>query len=168
MTNKEIVKKITRIILKNKQKMIREEDLKNLCDEQDFDEIISEVYSNLNSVGFELISTTFLEQKYYILTSEGKDDNISPSQYGTLALVLAMSKQVDENMKREDLQSMFTEVWDTDIQFLIKHDYLREINIEGLDIIKVTPIGKAILKNIIQTLDLKNLLNIFESENEAE
>jgi len=164
MKNKEIVKNITRIILKNKQKMIREEDLKNLYEGNDFDEIISEVYTNLNKVGFELISTKFLDQKYYILTAEGKDDNITPSQYGTLALVLALSNQVDENIKVEDLKSMFSEVWDTDIEFLIKQDYLREINIKGLEIIKVTPIGKAILKNIIHSLDLKNLLNIFETK----
>ena len=164
MKNEEIVKNITRIILKNKQNMIREEDLKNLCEGNDFDEIISEVYSNLNTVGFELISTKFLDQKYYILTSEGKDDNITPSQYGTLALVLALSNQVDENIKLEDLKSMFSEVWDTDIEFLIKQDFLREISMEGLEIIKVTPTGKAILKNIIQSLDLKNLLNIFETE----
>ena len=164
MKNEKIIKKITQLILKNKQKMIREEDLKNLCEENDFDEIIAQVYSNLNTVGFELISTTFLDQKYYILTAEGKDDNISPSQYGTLALVLALSKQVDENIRLEDLKSMFSEVWDTDIEFLIKNDYLRKINIEGLEIIKVTPIGKAILKNVIQTIDLKNLLNIFKSE----
>ena len=99
----EIVKNITKLILTNPQKIIREEDIKNLSKEFNFEEIMSEVYINLRNVGFELIKTKFLEQQFYILTSEGKDDNITPSQYGTLALIVALSKEVDENIKIEDL-----------------------------------------------------------------
>ena len=88
----QIVRNITKLILTNQQKMVREEDLKNLCEGSNFDQIINEVYLNLKKVGFELITTKFLDQKYYVLTSEGKDDNITPSQYGTLALIVALSK----------------------------------------------------------------------------
>jgi len=45
---------------------------------------------------------------------------------------------------------------------LIDNDYLRKN--EDLAIIRVSPLGKAILKNIIQDLRLKNLLNVFEEE----
>ncbi len=161
----EIVRNITKIILTDQQKIIREDDLRNLCAHNlDFSQVINSVYNNLKNVGFELISTNFLEQKYYILTSEGKDDNITPSQYGTLALILALSKEVDENIKLSDLKEMFSEVWTSDVEFLIANDYLRLIQIEDLEIVKVTPSGKAILKNIIQNLQLKNLLNIFEKK----
>jgi len=156
----EIVQNITRIILTNPQKMIREEDLRNLCKNFEFKNIISKVYLNLKNVGFELITTKFLDQNYYILTSYGKDDNITPSQYGTLALILALSKEVDENIKIYDLKEIFGKVWNSDIKFLIDNDYIREF--ENLGIIKVTPLGKALLKNIIQNLQLKNLLRIFE------
>ena len=155
-----IVKNITRIILTNPLKMIREEDIKNLCKDYDFDTIISKIYINLKNVGFELISSKFMDQNFYILTTEGKDDKITPAQYGILALILGLTKEVDENIKIDDLKEIFAKVWETDIQFLINNDYLRKIDEFG--IIKVTPLGKAIFKNLIQDLNLKNLLKIFE------
>ncbi len=163
----DMIRRISKLILTNQQKMIREEDLKNLFDNSmnyDFNKIISEVYVNLKNIGFELITTVFLEQKYYVLTSEGKDDNLTPSQYGTLALILALSKEVDENMRLSDLQDIFSEVWNADVEFLIEKDYLRKIQVKSLEIVKVTPIGKAIMKNIIQDLSLKNLLNVFKNQ----
>lgn len=158
----EAVKNITKIILTSPQKMIREDDLRNLSKNFDFEQIISTVYLNLKKIGFEFIKSNFLDQKFYVLTSEGKDDGITPSQYGTLALILALSKEVDENIKISDLKEIFKEVWADDVEFLIENDYLRKI--EDLDIIKITPLGKAILKNIIQDLNLKNLLNAFKGK----
>lgn len=158
----DLVRLVTKIILTSPQKMIREEDLRNLCKNFDFEQIISSVYINLKNVGFDFIVSKFLDQKYYVLTSEGKDDNISPSQYGTLALILALSKEVDENIRIDDLKEIFVDVWASDIQFLIDNDYLREN--EDLKIIKVTPLGKAALKSIIEDLQLRNLLKIFQEE----
>ncbi|MFW9770570.1 MAG: hypothetical protein ACFFFB_02005 [Candidatus Heimdallarchaeota archaeon] len=155
----ELVKLITNTILTQPQKMIREEDLKNLCKNYDFDKIISEVYLNLKNVGFEFIKSKFLNETFYILTSEGKDDTISASQYGTLALILAISKEIDDKLKFEDLKEIFSEVWESDIEFLIRKDYLRKI--EDSNILSVTPQGKALMKNIIQNLNLKNLLDLF-------
>ncbi|MBY8986394.1 MAG: hypothetical protein KGD65_15075 [Candidatus Lokiarchaeota archaeon] len=156
----EVVRNITKIVLTNPQKMIREEDLKNLSKNFNFDTVMSDIYVKLKTIGFELIKTTFLEQKFYILTSEGKDDNVTPSQYGTLALIIALSKEVDENIKIEDLKEIFADTWDSDIQFLIDNDYLRRF--EELGIIKVAPLGKAIMKNIIRDIQLKNLLELFK------
>ncbi len=158
----EIIKNITKLILTNPQKIVREEDLKNLSKNFDFEEIMSDVYLNLRNVGFELIRTKFIEQQFYILTSDGKDDNITPSQYGILALIIALSKEVDENIKIDDLKEIFAELWDTDVQFLINNDYLRKF--DDLGLIKVTPLGKATMKNIIKDLQLKNILNVFENE----
>jgi len=155
----EIVKNIAKILLTNPQKMIREDDLRNLSKDFNFETVMSDIYVKLQNIGFELIKTTFLEQKFYILTSEGKDDNVTPSQYGTLALVVALSKEVDENIKIEDLKDIFADIWDSDIQFLIDNDYLRRF--EELGIIKVAPLGKAIMKNIIGDIQLKNLLELF-------
>ncbi|MFW9998937.1 MAG: hypothetical protein ACFE9Q_11515 [Candidatus Hodarchaeota archaeon] len=161
-SNNEVVKNITRLILTNPQKIIREEDLRNLSKNFSFEQIMSDVYLKLRNVGFELIKTKFIEQDFYILTSDGKDDNITPSQYGILALILALGKEIDENIKIDDLKEIFAELWDTDIQFLINNDYLRRFDELGL--IKVTPLGKATMKNIIKELELKNLLNIFEND----
>jgi len=159
----QIVRKITKLILTNQQKMLRDEDLKNLCEGSNFDQIINEVYLNLKKVGFELITTKFLDQKYYVLTSEGKDDNITPSQYGTLALIVALSKEVDENIKVDDLKKILSEVWTSDVEFLIENDYLRKISIDDLELVKITPLGKAALKNIIQDIQLKNLIEVFKN-----
>jgi len=155
------VREITKIVLTSPQKMIRKEDIVNLSRGFDFEKIISDVYRNLTKVGFEFISSNFLGHKYYILTSEGKDDRISPSQYGTLALIIALSKEVDENININDLKEIFFEVWDTDIQFLIENDYLRKD--DALNIIKVTPLGKSLLKDIINALELKKIINFFKS-----
>ncbi|MFX1456318.1 MAG: hypothetical protein ACFFDB_13170 [Promethearchaeota archaeon] len=156
----EVVRNITKIILTNPQKMIREEDLKNLSRNFDFETTMSKIYLNLQDIGFELIKTTFLEQTFYIVTSEGKDDNVTPSQYGVLALIVALSKEVDENLQIEDLKEIFKEIWDTDIEFLIENDYLRKF--EDLGIIKVAPLGKAIMKNIIGNIQLKSLLELLK------
>lgn len=156
------VRKITKLILTNPQKLIREDDLKTLSSMQDFEDLISEVYTNLQKVGFELIKTKFFDQTFYVLTTNGMDDTISPSQYGILALITALSKELEENLPIKDIKDVFSDMWNSDVKFLIENDYLREN--EELDIIRVTPLGKAILKNIIQDLRLKNLLNVFEEE----
>ena len=156
------VRKITKLILTNPQKLIREDDLKTLSSEQDFEDLISEAYTNLQNVGFELIKTKFFDQTFYVLTTDGMDDTISPTQYGILALITALSKELEENLPIKDIKEIFSDLWNSDVKFLIDNDYLREN--EELDIIRVTPLGKAILKNIIQDLRLKNLLNVFEEE----
>ena len=161
----EIVKNIAKIVLTSPQKMIREEDLLILTKNLDFEEVISAVYSNLKNVGFEFIKSKFLDQNYYILTSEGKDDRVTPSQYGTLVLILALSKELDDNLDLNDLKDIFKEVWNTDMKFLIDNDYLRKI--EDQNILKITPLGKALLKNIIKDIDLKNLLEVFKRKKET-
>jgi hypothetical protein len=159
------VRKITRLFLTTEQRMIREEDLINICDESlDFNQVINEIYTNLKNVGLELIKSNFLENKYYILTSEGKDDDITPSQYGTLALILALSKEVDENLKLADAKQIFSNVWRSDVEYLLEENYLRRLSINNLEIIKVTPLGRALMKNIIQDLTLKSLLEVFKKE----
>ncbi|MBY9006184.1 MAG: hypothetical protein KGD63_05455 [Candidatus Lokiarchaeota archaeon] len=163
--NQEIITKITKLILTNEQKLIREDDLNNLIDPSyDFNQIINIVYDNLKEVGFELITSTFLDQKYYILTSDGKDDNITPSQYGALALISALSKEIDDNLKLNDIKDIFSQVWESDVKFLIDNDYLRKISINELEIVKITPLGKALMKNIHKDLQLKNLIDIFKKE----
>ncbi len=166
LTFKEVVKNIAKIVLTSPQKMIREEDLRIISKDFEFEEIISAVYLNLKNIGFEFIKSKFLDQIYYVLTSEGKDDSITPSQYGTLALILALSKEIDENLEINDLEEIFKVVWTSDVEFLIKNDYLRRF--EDQNILRITPLGKALLKNVLQDLDLKNLLEVFTAKNQAD
>ena len=162
----EVVRNIAKIVLTSPQKMIREEDLRILSKNFEFEEIISAVYLNLQNIGFEFIKSKFLDQVFYVLTSEGKDDNVLPSQYGTLALILALSKEIDENLEIKDLEEIFKEVWMSDVEFLIENDYLRKF--EDQKILRVTPLGKALLKNVLQDLDLKNLLEAFSAKNQPD
>ena len=165
-TFEEVVKNIAKLVLTSPQKMIREEDLRIISKDFEFEEIISAVYLNLKNIGFEFVKSKFLDQVYYVLTSEGKDDNITPSQYGTLALILALSKELDENLEINDLEEIFKVVWTSDVEFLINNDYLRRF--EDQNILRITPLGKALLKNILQDLDLKNLLETFMSKNQGD
>lgn len=159
-----MIREIAKLILTNKKKMVKEEDLIRLYDKSasDFDETFKALYEQFNKLGFELIKSEFQGNNYYVLTSEGKDDNITPSQYGSLALIAALSKEVNENIKVEDIKEIFKDQWNLDIKFLIDNDFLRKI--EDLGIIKITPIGKAILKEILPDLSLDTLLDIFEVE----
>jgi len=161
----DIVRNIAKIVITSPQKMIREEDLLILTKNLNFDQVISAVYSNLKNVGFEFIKSRFLGQNYYILTSEGKDDRVTPSQYGTLALILALSKEMDGNLDLNDLKDIFKEVWNTDMKFLFENDYIRKI--EDQNILTITPLGKALLKNIIKDIELKNLLEVFKRKKET-
>jgi predicted transcriptional regulator len=163
-TFEDTVRKISKMILINEHKMVREEDLIQLCPESiNFDQVINHTYQNLIEMGFELITSTFLDQKYYILTSEGKDDDITPTQYGILAMFLALSKEVDENLKYSDMKKIFSEVWDN-VELLIEKDFIRKISIRSTEILKMTPLGKALLKNVIQNINLKTLLDVFKKE----
>ena len=162
----DVVRNIAKIVLTSPQKMIREEDLRILSKNFEFEEIISAVYLNLQNIGFEFIKSKFLDQVFYVLTSEGKDDNVLPSQYGTLALILALSKEIDENLEIKDLEEIFKDVWTSDVEFLIENDYLRKF--EDQKILRVTPLGKALLKNVLQDLDLKNLLEAFSAKNQPD
>jgi len=157
-----MTREIAKLILTNKKKMVKEEDLIRLYDKStsDFDDTFKELYEQFNKLGFELIKSEFQGNNYYVLTSEGKDDNITPSQYGSLALIAALSKEVNDNIKIEDLKEIFKDQWNSDIKFLIDNDYLRKI--DNLGIVKITPIGKAVLKEILPDLSLDTLLDIFE------
>ncbi len=158
------VKSISRVILTSRQKMIMENDLITLAGEQDFNTVISLVYENLKNLGFDLVKTKFLEHTYYILTTEGISDDLTSSQYGVLSLILALSKELDDNLRIEDLKSIVSDMWESDVEKLIQLDYIRKLDIEGYEVIRLTPLGKAVMKNVINDLKLDSLLNILEEK----
>jgi len=53
MEYNESVTNITKMIITSPQRLIREEDLRNLCVGFDFEDILSEVYVNLKNIGFD-------------------------------------------------------------------------------------------------------------------
>jgi len=62
-------------------------------------------------------------------------------------------------------KDIFKEVWNADMKFLIENDYVRKI--EDQNILKITPLGKALLKNIAKDIELKNLLEAFKGKKET-
>lgn len=157
----DLVKKICKIILTNEKKMIKEKDLIEIClNSGNFDKIIKEVYNNLRNIGFELVKTSYLEEKYYILTTEGKEKILSPVHYGILSLIVALNNELGENLNYFELKNIFANVWEN-VEYLIKHNYLTQIKSKDHNLIKITPIGKGVLKNMISEINLKKILEIF-------
>ncbi|MHA1195378.1 MAG: hypothetical protein ACTSRH_04625 [Promethearchaeota archaeon] len=161
----ENVRKISRLILTSPQKLIREEDLRNMIKDHDFNQIIGKVYHDLKQVGFELIKTKFQDETYYILTTEGKDDEITPTQYGILAILIALTNELGENLNLAYMKDLFVDLWEIDIKPLVKDNYL-QID-ENLGILRVSPLGKALLKEIAKNLTLKNLLSSFNLDDNS-
>ena len=157
----QFVENICKIIITNERKVIKEQDLLKICPESvNFDVIISNVYNNLKKIGFELVKTTFLEEKYYILTTDGKDRDLSPTHYGILALIIALNNELGENLNYFELKNILKEVWEN-VEFLLDNKYLAQIKTGGQKIIKLTPLGKGVLKNLISEIDLKKFFNLF-------
>lgn len=160
-----LARKFCKIFLINEKKMIRERDLIEMCLNPDnFDNIIKKVHNNLKNIGFELVKTSFLEEKYYILTTEGKEKALSPIHYGILALIVALNNEIGENLNYFELKNILKDVWEN-VEYLIKNNYLTQIKTRDHHLIKITPIGKGVLKNIISEINLKKLLEIFEKTN---
>ena len=80
-----------------------------------------------------------------------------------MAIIATLGKDLEEVIPIKDVKEIFKEIWDTDIKFLIDNDYIRKN--EELNIIRLSPLGKAVLKNIYKDLRLDNLIKIFENEN---
>ncbi|MCK4281693.1 MAG: hypothetical protein KAX10_06235 [Candidatus Lokiarchaeota archaeon] len=163
--NDNLVKKISKIILINEKKMIRERDLIEMCSNlENFNDIIKKVHNNLKNIGFELVKTSYLEEKYYILTTEGKEKALSPIHYGILAIIIALNNEIGENLNYFELKNILKDVWEN-VEYLIKNNYLAQIKSRDYHLIKITPIGKGVLKNIISEINLKKILELFEKTN---
>ena len=74
--------------------------------------------------------------------------------------LLDPANPIEMNNIIDDLKEIFKDQWNSDIKFLIDNDYLRKF--DNLGLVKITPIGKAILKEVMPDLSLDKLLDIFE------
>ena len=80
------IKRICRLLLESQEKTIKEKDLLTLVENDDdlFQEVIGEVNTRFDELGYELIRTTFMDEIYYLLSSSGMDKNLTPQMYGIL------------------------------------------------------------------------------------
>ena len=164
MENEILLQQISRLIIQNKKKIVKERDIINLCsDDEEYKRIIPVLVQNFKLIGFSLIRTTFQGKRYFVLTTPGKDDAISPSMYGTLGLIIALYNEVGRNIELTKIKQIFKELWD-EVEELITHNYLQISKDKGTEIITITPIGKAAFKNILKELNLPKILSFQDLE----
>ena len=168
MDNDILTQQLSRLLIQNKKKMINERDIINLCsNEEEYNEVIPILVKNFKLIGFSLIRTTYQGNRYLVLTSAGKDDKISPSMYGVLGLIIALYNEIGHDIEITKIKNIFSDLWD-DIEELMSQNYLEIINNRGMDILAITPIGKAAFKNILKDLNLPTLLSIANFEEKPE
>ena len=157
------INRLSQFILQNKLGMVREQDLQNLCPSaEEFVQTIPELIKNFHAIGLSLIRTTFKGEKYFVLTSPGKDPLISPNMYGTLALILATYNEIGSSLPIEQIRTLFQEVWG-DVEQLISANYLSADTTSQDEHLLITPLGKAAFKNIAKNLNFRELIE-FSSE----
>jgi len=150
----------SRILLENNARMSREQDLKNLCEsEEEYETIIPELVKRFTSLGISLVRTQFHGERYYVLTTPGKDDIMTPNMYATLGLLIALYNDVGADIPFSQVQDIFKEVWG-DIEALLKVNYLERTNIHERDLLEITPLGKGAFKNVIKSLELKEFFDL--------
>lgn len=167
MNDSKYVKKICQAILQNNSPQIKEDDLRNLIQIDSFDEVIRQCVSLLNDLGYSLIRTTYNGEKYFVLTTPGKDERVSPIMYGILISLLALYKEIGQSITEKDLKKIFDDVWN-DCLMLIENGYLEIQEIQGKKEVLITPIGKAACKNIYNQIDLKDILNKIDKKESVE
>ena len=154
------IKRICRLLLETQEKMIKEKDLLILAENDDdlFQEIISEVNSRFDEVGYELIRTTFMDEAYYLLASSGMDKNLTPQMYGILGLIFSFQKEFTRDMSLPEAKEIFRSQWQ-EIVFLQEKGYLKEHSLQKETYLLITPIGKVIFKDLISDISLDAILD---------
>lgn len=156
------VKKISKIFLEGTNRMLSEKDLLIYLDSIDLlEELLDDLNARFENIGYEIISTVFLKEKYYLLATEGKDMRLKPEQYGILAIILGINKEIGRDLAVNEFKDLFSNVW-RDIEFLLKSGYLSENTIKKETYFILTPLTKILFKNVIDQIALTKILNEFE------
>lgn len=158
------LKKLARIFLESEKKMIRRDDLlAYVHDAEILDSMISDLLERFEPLGYEMIRTKYLNDVYYVLTSSGVDKNLTPTMYGALAILLALNREFGKDLQYLKAKELFIEIWDQ-IEFLIENNYLDKITIKGEDYVVLTPVGKAMFKNVIANINIEQILKNLSPE----
>lgn len=153
------IKRICRLLLESQEKMVKEKDLLTLAenDEDLFQDIISEVNSRFDEIGYELIRTSFMDEAYYLLASSGMDKNLTPQMYGILGLIFSYQKEFSRDMNLLEAKEIFKSQWQ-EILFLQEKGYLKEHTLQKETYLLITPIGKVLFKDLISDISLDAIL----------
>lgn len=158
------IKKIARIFLESEKKMIKRMDLLAFVHDSDLlDEMISDLLDRFEQLGYDMITTRYLNEIYYVLTSPGVDKNLTPIMYGALAIILALNREFGKDIEINRAQELFDDIWN-EIEFMIENGYLDRVKIKNEELLVITPAGKAIFKNIITDLDINQIMKNLSKE----
>ncbi|MHA1518807.1 MAG: hypothetical protein ACTSVZ_03875 [Promethearchaeota archaeon] len=160
MVNLQNVQKLCQIILQSTTPLIKESDLRHFTGSDNFADLIRQTVAQFSALGLTLIRTTYLGEKYYVLTGAGKDEKVSPSMYGVLVSILALYNEIGSNLGLLESKRIFKEVWE-EVTFLLELNYLAEIEENDTKKLTITPLGKAACKNIGKDINLQSLLQSF-------
>jgi hypothetical protein len=162
MDNNEKISKICRLILQNEKKMTKELDIINLCtNSEELEELLPEIVARFEQIGFNLVRSKYRNEKYYVLTGIGKDDQISPKMYGALGLIIAYFNELGEEQPVTELKVIFAEIWD-EITQLINLNYLQIFPGMKGEMLVITPLAKACFRSVLKELDFKKYLQFGE------
>ncbi len=149
------IKRICKLLLESKDRMIKEKELLALVqnNEVQFQNLISEVYSRFEQIGYELIRTTFMEESYYLLATSGMDKDLTPQMYGILGLIFSFQKEFTRDLMMDEAREIFDDLWQ-EMTFLQEKGYLQEQNVHNESYLIITPIGKVLFKDILSEIAL--------------
>lgn len=157
MVNEQLIARLSRILLQNQTGMVKEQDIRNLCSSnEEYSQVIPQLVTDFNNLGLSLIRTKFQGDRYYVLTTPGKDSQITPSMYGTMALLIATTNEIGNELKVAEMKQIFKNVW-KDVESLVTMEYLAVHDTKDGEKIEITPLGKGAFKNIMKDLNLKML-----------
>jgi hypothetical protein len=152
------IKKISQLLIENPERMIKEKDLITFVQDANvLEEMISDLVSRFEKIGYDILKTRFINDTFYLLTTEGIDKKLTPQMYGILALIIGLSKELGKEMKISDAQNIFSEIWD-EANFLIENKYLNEIKMENDTYLVAGPIAKAVFKNFINEISFEKIM----------
>ncbi|MBN2155058.1 MAG: hypothetical protein JW776_03350 [Candidatus Lokiarchaeota archaeon] len=154
------IKRICRILLESQEKIIKEKELLNLVqnDEDQFQEVISEVTVRFEKIGYELIRTNYMEDIYYLLATTGMDKTLTPQMYGILALIFSFQKEFSRELTMEEAKDIFKSSWE-EVTFLMNQNYLHEYLLQNQKYLIITPIGKVLFKDVLSDITLDLILD---------
>jgi hypothetical protein len=152
------IKRMAKLFLENSSRMIKENDLVNLISsEESLEDTVADLNSRFEKIGYEIIKSKFLNDSYYILTSEGFNKALTPQMYGILAIIVTVNKDLGKDFTIEEANDIFSEM-SQEIAFLKEQNYLVEIKANKEVKLIATPLAKVLFKNLIKELNVEVIL----------
>ena len=154
------VAQISRLILQNKTGMIKEQDIMNFFASTDEYQIaLKDVVQKFREIGLSLVRTDFNQEKYFVLTIQGKDEKVSPIMYGILGILIGLQNDLGKPISKQDAQSIFRDNW-KDIEMLNDLNYITFEGNKGAENIVLTPLGKASTHKIAKNIKIRDIINL--------